>query len=370
MQKQRNPNMKKPIRMAVVGAGRIGVFHARHIQELARETGQCELVAVADTYADTAVRVAAALQVDREGEIRAFKNVFDLAAANLIDAAFIASRTEDHERDARTLIDAGCRVLLEKPLTDSLASAKAFVADLNRDAAHKNALMLAFMRRFDPPLLKVKELIDQNAIGKIFKIVSILEDPIPPPEGYNSAGLLSDMAVHNCDEILWLLGGRMPEYVAAYGSNIYNSTISTVREDYDDAFLQMWFPGRLIGQVTVSRNHVAGYRNATWVYGDQGVIHVGHFQENPLAVEVEAYGRNGIIHKETITLRDYGPAAPVFVTRFGESYKNELADFVAHCIADTPFSVTHEDGYNAMRIAVIGGESIRPKEAAFKVGGN
>ena len=359
--------METPIRMAVVGVGRIGVFHARHVQELARETGRCELVAIADAYADTAVRVAAELQADQEGEIRAFDDVFDLAAANLIDAAFVASRTEDHERDARALIDAGCRVLLEKPLTDSLASARAFVADLNRDATRKNALMLAFMRRFDPPLLKVKELIDQNAIGDIFKIVSVLEDPIPPPEGYNSAGLLSDMAVHNCDEILWLLGGRMPEYVAAFGANLYNSTISTVREDYDDAFLQMWFPGRLIGQVAVSRNHVAGYRNATWVYGDRGVIHVGHFRENPLAVELEAYGRNGIIHKETIALRDYGADVPVFITRFGEAYKNELADFIAHCIADTRFGVTHEDGYKAMKIAMIGGASIRPKEAAQKL---
>lgn len=359
--------METPIRMAVVGVGRIGVFHARHVQELARETGQCELVAIADAYADTAVRVAAELQADQEGEIRAFDDVFDLAAANLIDAAFVASRTEDHERDARALIDAGCRVLLEKPLTDSLASARAFVADLNRDATRKNALMLAFMRRFDPPLLKVKELIDQNAIGDIFKIVSVLEDPIPPPEGYNSAGLLSDMAVHNCDEILWLIGGRMPEYVAAFGANLYNSTISTVREDYDDAFLQMWFPGRLIGQVTVSRNHVAGYRNATWVYGDRGVIHVGHFRENPLAVKLEAHGRNGIIHRETIALRDYGADVPVFITRFGEAYKNELADFIAHCIADTRFGVTHEDGYKAMKIAMIGGASIRPKEAAQKV---
>ena len=109
--------MDKPIRMAVVGVGRIGVFHARHVQELARETGVCELVAVSDTYGDTASRVAAALRADQTTEIHAFNDVSDLAASNLIDAALVASRTEDHERDARVLIDAGCRVLLEKPLT-------------------------------------------------------------------------------------------------------------------------------------------------------------------------------------------------------------------------------------------------------------
>ena len=70
--------------------------------------------------------------------------------------------------------------------------------------------MQAFMRRFDAPLLWAKALLDQGAIGAPFKIISILEDPVPPPEGYNSSGILSDMAVHNIDEILWL-GGQQPE---------------------------------------------------------------------------------------------------------------------------------------------------------------
>ncbi|MDP6038459.1 MAG: Gfo/Idh/MocA family oxidoreductase [Candidatus Latescibacteria bacterium] len=359
--------MNKPIKMAVVGVGRIGVFHARHVQALARETGNCELVAVCDTYADTAQRVATELQANQDARIHAFNNVADLAAANLIDGALIASRTEDHEPDARTLIESGNRVLLEKPLTHSLESAEAFIAGLDSDPVHKNALMQAFMRRFDAPLLKAKELLEQNAIGEIFKIVSILEDPVPPPVGYNSPGLLTDMSVHNVDEILWLLDGQLPEYAAAFGSNLYNSTISTVEEDYDDAFLQMWFPGRLLGQVSVSRNHVAGYRNATWIYGNKGVIHVGHFQENPLQVDVEAYGPDGIIHRETINLRDYGPDVPVFITRFGEAYKNELAYFLNQCLTDAPFNVTQTDGLNAMRIAIAGTQAICPKETALKI---
>jgi myo-inositol 2-dehydrogenase/D-chiro-inositol 1-dehydrogenase len=359
--------MTKPIKMAVVGVGRIGVFHARHVQELARETGNCQLVAVCDTYSDTAQRVAAELQANQDTKIHAFNTVADLAEANLIDGALIASRTEDHEPNARTLIEAGCRVLLEKPMTHSLESAEAFLADLDSDPVHKNALMQAFMRRFDAPLLKAKELLEQKAIGEVFKITSILEDPIPPPVGYNSPGLLTDMSVHNIDEILWLLENQLPEYVAAFGSNLYNSTISTVEEDFDDVFLQMWFPGRLLGQVSVSRNHVAGYRNTTWIYGDEGLVHVGHFQENPLRVDVEAYGPNGIIHSEAITLRDYGPNVPVFITRFGQAYKNELAYFLDQCLANAPFNVTQADGLNAMRIAITGTQSIRPKETTLKI---
>jgi myo-inositol 2-dehydrogenase / D-chiro-inositol 1-dehydrogenase len=359
--------MDKSIKMAVIGVGRIGVFHAKHVQELARETGHCELVAVVDTFGKTAQRVADQLQADQATKIRAFTSVKDLADAKIIDAALIASRTDDHEGDARTLIDVGLRVLLEKPLTHSLVSAQSFVDYLDADKTRSNALMQAFMRRFDAPLARAKKLLEEKAIGTVFKVTSILEDPAPPPVGYNSPGLLTDMSVHNCDEILWLLNGSLPEYVAAAGSNLHNTFVSPVVEDYDDAFLQMWFPGNLVGQVQVSRNHVAGYRNESWIYGDKGVIHVGNFQENPLVVTLEAYHPGGVIAKETFHLRDYGSDVPVFIKRFGDAYKNELAYFLKQCLSGSPFCVTHQDGLNAMRVALAGTEAIRPREAAFKI---
>ena len=46
--------MVDPFRIAVIGVGRIGVFHARHVQELASERGDCVLAAVVDGYGDLA----------------------------------------------------------------------------------------------------------------------------------------------------------------------------------------------------------------------------------------------------------------------------------------------------------------------------
>ena len=109
-------------------------------------------------------------------------------------ARLLPRALKTHYRDAQTLIDAGWRVLMEKPLTHSLATAREFAAYLDADDFRRTALMQAFMRRFDAPLLRAKALLDQGAIGAPFKIVSILEDPVPPPEGYNSSGILSDMA--------------------------------------------------------------------------------------------------------------------------------------------------------------------------------
>ena len=358
--------MVNSFRIAVVGVGRIGVFHARHVQELAREHGDCVLAAVVDGYGDLAERVAAQLQTDQEMPIEVFKDVEELVAAGAVDGAFIASRTEDHYRDARTLIDAGRRGLLEKPLTHSVETAREFAAYLDGDEFRRTALMQAFMRRFDAPLLYAKELLDQGVVGTPFKIVSVLEDPVPPPKGYNSAGLLADMAVHNIDEILWLSGQR-PERVAGFGSLLYNQQITEVKEDFDDAFLQLYFPGALVGQVTVSRNHVAGYRNETWVYGAEGVVHVGAFGADPLRVDVEVLGRRGLIERRDFALRDYGAEVPVFIERFGPAYKAELAYYIDQCRSGAPFNVDHGDGLRALEVAVVGSGALRGKEGGVEV---
>jgi myo-inositol 2-dehydrogenase / D-chiro-inositol 1-dehydrogenase len=353
--------MSEPFRIAVIGVGRIGIFHARHVQELAKERGDCVLAAVVDGYGDLAERVAAELQVGQEAAIGVFSDVEELLAADAVDGAFIASRTENHYRDAKTLVDGGLRVLMEKPLTHSLETAREFAAYLQADDFRRTALMQAFMRRFDAPLLYAKGLLDQGVIGAPFKIVSVLEDPLPPPQGYNSSGLLSDMAVHNIDEILWL-SGQLPERVAGFGSLLYNQQITDVKEDFDDAMLQMYFPGSLIGQVTVSRNHVAGYRNETWIYGPEGVVHVGAFGADPLLIEVEAIGRSGMIDRRDFALRDYGAEVPVFIIRFGPAYKAELAYYIEQCLSGAPFNVDHGDGLRALEVAVVGSGAVRGRE--------
>lgn len=359
--------MSDPLRIAAVGVGRIGVFHAQHVQELATRCGDCELVAVVDGHADLAERAAARLQPGQEAPIRAFRSVEELVQAGINDGAVIASRTADHHRHARVLVEAGQRVLLEKPLADTLEEARAFAAWLEADEARQRAVMQAFQRRFDPALLRVRRLLCEGAIGPVFKLVSILEDPAPPPDGYDSPGLLADMSVHNIDEVMWLSGKR-PRAVAGVGARLYNQSFASVAEDFDDVFLQMWLDGEAVAQVQVSRNHVAGYRNETFIYGEEGLIHVGHFQEDPLQVDVEAYGRRGtVLEQVSFELRDYGRGVPVFIERFGPAYSAEVAHYVERCLARAPFDVTHRDGLRALEVVAAGVRSLKTREEAVGV---
>ena len=351
--------------VAVVGVGRIGVFHARHVQELGAETGACRLVAVVDRHGDTASRVAQELGAQQESPVQAFTTPEGLAQAGVARAAVIASRTEHHRRDATALIEAGMRVLLEKPLADSLDESRAFVAWLDQDAVRRRAVMLAFQRRHDAALLRAKELLDQGAIGRLFKLVSVLEDPAPPPDGYQSPGLLSDMAVHNADEVLWL-SGKEPSAVSALGVRLYNQKIpGVVVEDFDDALLQVWLQDDVVAQIQVSRNHVSGYRNEVVLFGERGLIRVGPFDEDRHRVRLEAYGPgHAVIEKSTFALRDYGRPVPVFIDRFGPAYKAEVAAFVAACRRDASFAVTHRDGLRAMEVVAAGTAGVRTRAEA------
>lgn len=350
------------IRIAVVGVGRIGVFHARHVQEHSREGAGCELTAVVDRHADVADRVAALLQKDQQSTVHAYRSIEDLLAAGGADAAVIASRTADHERDARALIAAGLRVLLEKPLAHPLDHARHLTHYLNEDPRRKTSLMLAFQRRYDEPLRYAKQLLDSGAIGRAFKITSTLEDPHPPPDGYWSPALLPDMSVHNIDEVTWLLGD-LPDRAQAMGARLHNCFISSVKEDFDDAFLQLWFPDHRLAQITVSRNHVVSYRNETAIYGDRGMIHVGRVQMDTSAVDLEAFDHQGrVIEQRTFRLRGYGSDVPVFIKRFGDAYKREVGDFVARCRSGEAFAVDQNDGMRATIIAEAGQESIHADE--------
>jgi myo-inositol 2-dehydrogenase / D-chiro-inositol 1-dehydrogenase len=351
--------MSELLKLALVGFGRMGAIHALHAQELARE-GRCTLAALVDANPERARRFAAENGCDAP----VFTSVRELAAANVCQASVIVTPTENHQEHAATLIAAGHRVLLEKPLTGTLEADRLFAAELDRE--HPHALMLAFQRRFDLPLQYAKELMGSGAIGRVFKIYSALEDSNPAPDGYNSGGILPDMSVHNVDEILWLTG-RTPRAALVIGARVYAHRLTTCREDFDDALLYLWFDGEMVAQMQVSRNHVSGYRVETVIFGEEGQIHVGRFDQKPFEIVVEAYGRRGRrepIAFRTFTMRQYERPLPEFIDRFGPAYKAEMGAFIDCCQAGLPFPTTHADGLRAQEVIAAGmGAVITPEHA-------
>ncbi|MFL6417479.1 MAG: Gfo/Idh/MocA family protein [Bryobacteraceae bacterium] len=355
--------MTETLKLAVAGLGRMGTIHALHAHELARDTHQCRLVALAEPDPERARRFLADVRID----VPIFPSVDALAESRICSAAVVVTPTDNHREHAATLIRSGFRVLLEKPLTGTLEEDRAFAAELDRN--HPNALMLAFQRRFDGPLLYAKELLRSGVIGRVFKLFSALEDSNPAPDGYKSGGILPDMSVHNVDEILWLTE-RMPAKALALGSRIYSHALTSCLEDFDDALLCMWFGEDLLAHVQVSRNHVSGYRVETIIFGEGGQIHVGRFDQQLSSVTVEAYGRRGRSEPlafRTFTMRDYQRPLPEFIDRFGAAYKAELAAFVQCCRTGDPFPTSHRDGLRAQQVISAGMQTLLGKGEAAEV---
>lgn len=355
--------MKQPLNIGIVGIGRMGWVHASHLLDLERETGLCRLSAVVDRDAARLDRFSNAFGYQGQ----TFDSVEKYITADTCRATLVAAPTEHHGVHAMALANAGHRILLEKPLTGTLDGDAECCAEL--DASHPDSVMLAFQRRFDAALAYGRDLMQQGAIGRVFKVYSALEDSGPPPHGYQSGGILPDMSVHNVDEILWF-AGRMPDRAMAIGSVLHNKHVASCKEDFDDAMLYLWFGDEMLGQVQVTRNHVSGYRVETAIYGEQGQIQIGRFYQNPREIVVEAFGRRG--RREPIDRRVFpggngGDGVPEFVDRFGPAYKAEAAAFIECCLNDSSFPTTHRDGLRAQQVIAAGMHAVHTKEGAAKV---
>ena len=111
-----------PISVAVVGVGVFGRNHARVYQELEQQGEPVRLVGVVDSNLDRADAVA------REFGCRAFGSVAQMLTTHSeVRAASVAAPTVHHLAVARSLMEAGVDVLIEKPLAASLAEADELV---------------------------------------------------------------------------------------------------------------------------------------------------------------------------------------------------------------------------------------------------
>ena len=341
----------------------MGWVHASHMLELERAEGACKLVAVVDTDPARLQHFVA----ERGYTGRTFGSLEEYLAANICRYTMVVTPTIHHRPHAMALVRAGHRVLLEKPLTGTLEGDIACCEELDRQ--YPNSLMLAFQRRYDGALAYGRELMQQGLIGRVFKIYSALEDSGPPPDDYQSDGILPDMSVHNVDEILWLAGG-FPDRAMVVGSVLYNKHIAKCQEDFDDAMLCMWFGSELLGQVQVTRNHVSGYRIETIIYGELGQIQIGHFVQNPDEIIVEAFGRRGKnepIAKGIFPGGKGGPGAPEFVDRYGPAYKAEVAAFIECCRSGSAFPTSHADGLRAQRVIAAGMRAVHTRDGAADI---
>jgi UDP-N-acetyl-2-amino-2-deoxyglucuronate dehydrogenase len=143
------------IKFAIVGCGRIAQRHAEHIEKVGT------LVAVCDNMPEKATAMA------QKYGAKAYTNLEDLLTNKEIDVVSICSPNGLHAQHTISALNAGFHVLCEKPIAINVHDCGEMIK-----AAEKNNRRLFAIKqnRFNPPVDKVKSLIDEGVLGKIYSV--------------------------------------------------------------------------------------------------------------------------------------------------------------------------------------------------------
>ncbi|MBL9031840.1 MAG: Gfo/Idh/MocA family oxidoreductase [Phycisphaerae bacterium] len=245
----------KKIRCGAIGVGRMGRHHARVYATLP----ECELVGVVDE--DRARREQAA---EKHG-CRAFERVEQLIEAG-IDAASIAVPTTAHQAVANRLLDAGVACLIEKPLAQDAATARAIKDRAERSGA---TLMVGHIERFNP-ILRALQASTQGGHEIIPRFIQVHR---VSPMTFRSVdvGVVMDMMIHDLDVVLMLMGGREPERIRAAGV-----AVVTEHEDICNAWLEFSTErGVCVANMSASRLALKTER-VTRITGENGYIKIDY----------------------------------------------------------------------------------------------
>jgi predicted dehydrogenase len=209
----------KTIRWGMIGCGEVA--ETKSGPALYRATNS-QLVAVADRNAPRAEAFAR-----RHGVVRWHDDVGALMHAPDIDIVYIATMTESHKDLVLRCAAAGKAVLVEKPMAMTHADCLAMAAAC-REA--KVPLWVAYYRRALPRFLKVRELIESEAIGEVRMVIIRHFQQIPTPEqmrgrfwswrldpARSGGGIFFEAVGHTLDILDFILGPI--EAVRAFADN-------------------------------------------------------------------------------------------------------------------------------------------------------
>jgi predicted dehydrogenase len=200
-----------PTRWAIAGPGRIAAKLALDFAHVP----DAELVAIGSRSLERAEAFAR-----EHGAARAHGSYAELIADPDVDVVYIATPHPQHLAIALAAIRAGKAVLVEKAFTATLAGARELVAEARRLGVFA---MEAMWTRFQPPVVRARELIADGAIGEIVSIqadlgVTRTYDPADRVFAVElGGGALLDLGVYPVSLAQMLLGA--PDRVFAVGSH-------------------------------------------------------------------------------------------------------------------------------------------------------
>ncbi len=319
--------MTQPLRIGLIGAGRIGQVHAATI---AYRVPDARLAAVTDSVPAAAQALASRFGVAIAADPAA------IFADPAIDAVLICTPTPTHAALIAQAAAAGKQIFCEKPVALTLAETDAALAAADRAGVK---LQIGFNRRFDANFARIRQALDAGAIGVPHILHIISRDPAPPPLNYiaTSGGIFLDMTIHDWDMARFLTSSEIEE-VYVQGAVLVDPAIGAAG-DIDTHVTLLRFTNGVIGTIDNSRRAVYGYDQRAELFGSAGAIATGN-----------NYANSAVLSSANAIQRDL--PLNFFMDRYTDAFAAEITAFVAAVRDDTPVPVTGHDGRAALVIGL------------------
>lgn len=323
------------IRVAVLGAGRIGQIHAANVAA----NPLAQLIAVVDPFPAAGKALAEKLKCEYSS------SPDEVIARADVDAVVIGTPSDTHAELMLKAARAGKAVLCEKPVDNDLAKADEAIAELN---GLKAKVMMAFNRRFDPSNIELRRAMDAGDIGQVRQVIITSRDPGLPPKDYvaHSGGIFRDMVIHDFDMARFLLGEE-PVEIFAKASRLVDSKLMEEFDDYDSVMVIMQTASGKQCHINCCREANYGYDQRFEILGSGGMLQ----NDNLRPSTVRRFNA-----KETEAQQ---PLLNFFLQRYTDAYRNELGAFLQALTDGTPLPTSPHDGRQALRLAEAAIESVK-----------
>jgi len=211
------------IRVAVIGVGYLGRFHA---QKYAQVAG-CELVAVADPRQDVCERVASEVGTK---PVRDYRELL-----GKVDAVSVVTPTPAHFAIARDFLNSGAHVLVEKPITESAGEARELIGIAARA---ERVLQIGHLERFNAAILAAEPYLRRPRFIECHRLA-------PYKERGTDVNVVLDLMIHDIDIVQTIVGAPIAA-IDAVGTPVFS-------EEIDIANARIRFANGCVANATASR---------------------------------------------------------------------------------------------------------------------
>jgi predicted dehydrogenase len=312
------------IRFGIVGYGYWGPNIVRNLRSL----GSTQVVAICD-QSDAALRRAQ----QAFPEVKVTKDYSELLTSPDIDAIAVITPVWTHFELAKAALNNGKHVFCEKPFTSTSIQAEQLI-DL---AERKNlVVMVDHTFLFTGAVKKIKQLVDDNALGKLYYYDSMR---VNLGLFQHDVNVLWDLAPHDLSIADYLIGER-PDAIVATGETHLNGHA-------DVAFMTIYYPNNVIAHINV--NWLSPVKIRTTLIGGEKKMLVWNDLEADEKIRVydkgvQVQNRTGV-YDLLVSYRTGDMWAPKIEAT--EALKAELAYFV-ECVENGERPIN--DGMAGLRI--------------------